>query len=272
MRRTFVVLGMVAAFALAGIDHAAAQVPVQIRAVVPDTNNRTLTIAGSGFGTAPTVRLAGTFGLIVLNVNAPGTLITAVLPPLLPGSYRVTVTRTGSVPGVASIDFTFAPEGAVGPAGPPGPPGPAGTIAFANQTCAGGSSIFGFDVAGAPLCTPVSVTPLGAVQILSFGINGSGPSMTVLPGATVTLTMRAIFTPAGCPGCVVQFYVGIEGAPFACPIPVAVEGQQQDVTVTLTAPSTRGVYSIRGNWTWDFGCVGVNSADLSKTLGILRVI
>ena len=84
--------------------------------------------------------------------------------------------------------------------------------------------------------------------------------MTVPPGATVTLMMQGCFTPAGCPGCVVQFYVGIEGRPFACPIPVATEGQQHDVTVTLTAPSTPGVYSIRGNWTWNFSCVGVNSA------------
>lgn len=77
---------------------------------------------GQNFGPNPVVHL-GDVELQVLE--STGNVITAALPALPPGSYRLTV-RRGILPLPGRIDDFEVTLGAVGPEGPQGPQGPPG--------------------------------------------------------------------------------------------------------------------------------------------------
>ena len=88
-----------------------------------------LVISGTGFGTAPIVRLAGA---ALTVVSASDTSIVADLPAdIAAGSAMLLVLRKGVVPGVP-FEITIGAvgpkgdQGAVGPIGPVGPMGPVG--------------------------------------------------------------------------------------------------------------------------------------------------
>ena len=97
------------------------------------------------------------------------------------------------------------PAGAQGPAGPKGdtgatgPQGVPGNLALAGKSCPSGEVVTGFDAAGDPTCTSVSVGPAcPANSTLTFTITAS-PSAGLYswPGGTHTLALP------GNPGCTV---------------------------------------------------------------------
>jgi len=107
---------------------AAAQlVPIVVKASADSSTHR-LAITGSGFGTAPVVRLAGA---PLTVVSATDTSIVADLPSTIaPGSVLLLVLRNGTVPSLP-FEVTIGAVGPIGPIGPigeTGPMGPAGPI------------------------------------------------------------------------------------------------------------------------------------------------
>src|SRR5207247_554302 len=88
----------------------------------------TLTVGGTGFGTAPVVMLNGV-QLTPVVVNSAGTSLTTPMPTLAPGTYQLVVVSGGN----RSAAFEMA-IGVQGPAGPQGPQGPKGDTGATGAT------------------------------------------------------------------------------------------------------------------------------------------
>ena len=131
MRRSISLISgaaLIAIFLLTGTTPLLAQnsQPPTISAAASDPALTTLFISGTNFSSTVAVYISGVQLSGVLIGNA-GTTITATLPSILPGSYRLTVVQqAGNKVQSASFDITLGATGAAGPAGPIGPPGPAG--------------------------------------------------------------------------------------------------------------------------------------------------
>jgi hypothetical protein len=104
--------------------------PAAARTVVPFVVNAAsaedglLTIRGTGFGTTPSVTLAGA-PLVVLSSTTEEIL--AELPRgTAPGSYRLLVARTPAGTRAKPFEVTIGSVGPRGDQGPQGPPGPQG--------------------------------------------------------------------------------------------------------------------------------------------------
>src|SRR3954468_2893522 len=99
-------VAVIAALALTAPAFAAGPgTPVVISA---NQSGGTLTVQGSGFGSAPNVALGGVIlGNVV--VNSIGTTLTASAPSLVPGTYELTVSN-GSNKSVA-FDMTLGVQG-----------------------------------------------------------------------------------------------------------------------------------------------------------------
>ena len=94
----------------------------------------TLLVGGHNFGANPRVTVGG-IELSPVTVDSTGTMLSAPLPTLPPGTYALTVWRGPSATQAAFFVVTIGeqgpagppgPTGATGPPGEPGPPGPAG--------------------------------------------------------------------------------------------------------------------------------------------------
>lgn len=95
-----------------------------IAEVLVDHDAGRLYIMGQNFGANPTARLGGV-DLEILEVA--DNLITAVLPSLAPGSYRLEVSRVFLLLRQTDVfEVTLGAVGPVGPLGPQGVPGPVG--------------------------------------------------------------------------------------------------------------------------------------------------
>lgn len=99
-----------------------------ITSATVSSDQSTLLVTGANFGATPTVTL-GDLALGGVQVGAGGTSLSALMPALAPGSYRLVVARGNGA--AQSDDFDLAvgvtgPTGPQGPAGPVGPVGPAG--------------------------------------------------------------------------------------------------------------------------------------------------
>jgi hypothetical protein len=105
-------------------------------------------------------------------------------------------------------------------------------------------------------------------------ING-GPNEAYVPaGSDVTLSYNYSFGVGGCWSCIVQLYVGIETYPatsYRCVIESGREGKSGPQTITLTAPTTPGLYYIGTRWTWDYYCQQVHTAGPNTRIGLLYV-
>ena len=122
-----------------------------ITSAVVSADQTVLFVQGENFGKNPAVTINGlTLGGVV--VDAAGRLLTAQMPSLVPGTYKVRVTNknfdddidltVGGVAGGAAAPATQGPQGQQGPqgtqgpqgqpgpAGPPGPIGPQGPMPF----------------------------------------------------------------------------------------------------------------------------------------------
>ena len=106
--------------------------PPTISAAASDPALTTLFISGTNFSSTVAVYLSGVQLGGVLIGNG-GTTITATIPGIMPGSYRLTVVQgSGNKVQSASFDITLGATGAAGPPGPIGPPGPAGPAGLAG--------------------------------------------------------------------------------------------------------------------------------------------
>ena len=164
-------------------------------------------------------------------------------------------------------------QGPTGATGPQGPEGPSGILSLANQTCAPFLAVRGFHPDSSLGCQPVSsVGGVGGVSGLT--ING-GPNEAYVPaGSDVTLSYNYSFGVGGCWSCIVQLYVGIETYPatsYRCVIESGREGKSGPQTITLTAPTTPGLYYIGTRWTWDYYCQQVHTAGPNTRIGLLYV-
>ena len=150
---------------VAGVSADNRRPPVILSAEVA-VSGATLFVSGSSFGRAPKVRLNGTLlGGVV--VNSAGTQLTANMPALPAGTYRLEVEHGYWWEGdfkparfVVAVGAT-GPQGDPGPAGEkgdkgdqgdPGAPGLPGNLALAGQTCPPGVPLRGFDAAGHLVC------------------------------------------------------------------------------------------------------------------------
>ena len=113
----------------------------------------------------------------------------------------------------------------------------------------------------------------------NIAINGgTARQVTVSPGASVQFNANWNLSVAGatyCPGCIVQFYTGIQNVGETCLIS---RGMANGVTATgsgsfiFTAPTEPGVYLINTSISLQYSCVDVNvGADPNNALAIITV-
>ena len=140
-------------------------------------------------------------------------------------------------------------DGMQGPQGPQGAPGARGDKGDKGDT----------GPAGSPTLT------LGAqyfgITVTNVRINGGGNQARVSPGAAFSLDFDFNNTQSWCPGCIVQIYVGLSSdpKPQVCASSVvagATPGTTGHAAVTLTAPTTRGIYYIAIERDLQFFCFG----------------
>jgi gliding motility-associated-like protein len=126
--------------------------------------------------------------------------------------------------------------------------------------------------------SPVILDGLGRnSSYTNVNLNGTGVNVAfVAPGETVSFAYdytSAYTDGAGCPGCVTQHNVGINGNFYDCH---SAGGGGGSVNRTFTAPAAPGVYYITQTATWwfscgQFGAPGFNDSDASAAIAVLVV-
>lgn len=107
---------------------------------------------------------------------------------------------------------------------------------------------------------------------------GTQREVTVTPGASVIFTTDWSLSVAGatyCPGCIVQFYTGIQNAGESCLVsrtmPNGTTGSGS-TSFTVNAPTEPGVYLVNTKISLQYSCVNVNvGADPNNALAIITV-
>jgi len=144
-----------------------------IDAATPNYATNQLTIVGTLFGTAPTVKIDGQ---ALTLVSHSATTIVATLPTgISGGSFLLTVTSGGAT---GSFDLSLGvagPEGPMGPQGPQGLQGPAGV-----QGAAGPAGPQGAE-GPAGVSQGYSFLQYGAVYLTTYTLIGSTPVIST-PG------------------------------------------------------------------------------------------
>lgn len=173
--------------------------------------------------------------------------------------------------GATGADGPQGADGPMGPAGPAGPAGPSGATALAGLSCGPGVGMRGIHGDGSLACEPVA--SIGGVGGISFvSINGAGSEAVVSPGATFSVAFNWAIGAGGCPDCITQLYMGVQGqGAFNCFQSAAFEGFSGSTTLNFTAPTTPGVYYIGSRWSWDFVCQSMTSAPVSSRVGLIYV-
>jgi hypothetical protein len=103
---------------------------------------------------------------------------------------------------------------------------------------------------------------LGIIKTTNVRINGENNQAHISPGATFTVAFDFNYTLDGCPGCIAQLYVGLSSdlsGPQACPysdVPGGSPGATGQISVSLTAPTTHGVYYVGYGWSLEYYCFG----------------
>jgi len=187
---------------------------VSIDRATADVPNGILIIEGSGFGVYPPIVVLDGFVLPITNYG-PSQII-AVLPSVIsgvPGSYGLSVSRTGKAGGVQSTqDFVLTigstgptgPAGSAGPSGPAGPMGPAGLAGPAGPAGPTGPQ-------GPSAVFTIAWPQNQSLALLDAVANPVGPlnRLTLAPGSYVFL-MSAGLQSRGT-GSTVQCFVAILG-------------------------------------------------------------
>lgn len=93
-------------------------------------------------------------------------------------------------------------------------------------------------------------------RVSNVRLNGNGShKINVFPGAQFTLNTDFYIdaSQGGCPGCISQIVLGVEGGSKSC-VYSGMGVVQQSATTTLTAPTTRGVYPVYATPHWQYTC------------------
>ena len=173
--------------------------PLVVVSAEVSATGTTLFVTGANFGRTPEVKLGGML-LAGVVVNTAGTQLTANLPALPPGSYKLVVTRPYSWPYDDDISRLTVAIGAIGPKGEtgsmgekgaPGPqgdrgaPGVPGNLALAGLTCPPGVPLRGFSSTGGLVCGLTVQTACGN------GALDSGEEFDPPPGPFGSVSVNA---------------------------------------------------------------------------------
>jgi hypothetical protein len=142
--------------------------------------------------------------------------------------------------------------GAMGPQGPAGPQGLTGAQGAKGDAGAQGP-------AGPPTLTMGA--SVWGITVTNVHVNGGNNQAHVSPGTSFSLDFDFNNTQDWCPGCIVQIYVGLNSnsQPQVCASSVvagAAPGTTGHASMTLTAPTTPGIYYIGIDRDLQFFCFG----------------
>jgi hypothetical protein len=167
-----------------------------------------------------------------------------------------------------SVTTSHAPALQLIQAGPAGPQGPTGATGATGATGpagpAGATGATGPQ--GAPALTLGACA--GSMCVLNVTVNGTTLNQAhVSPGALFNVQFDYTSNGTGtyCPDCVVQLYVGLSPEAVTGTAPGTTANcflsmifgdvaQTANVTLTLTAPSTNGIYYLAADSSLQFGC------------------
>jgi len=118
------------------------------------------------------------------------------------------------------------------------------------------------------------------VNVTNVDMNGQGNSISVSPGASITISLDyEIWSNSGCPGCIDQIVVGIENTPKYCAynnIPGSYPGETGSNTHTITAPTAPGIYYLKWTKHMEYSCsdamAGYNDGRTKTIIGTITVI
>ena len=178
---------------------------------VLSADQTTLFVTGTHLGRMPNVRL-GDFVLGGVQVSPDGTLLTALVPALSPGTYRLVISRGNSssndkAPTDASgsgkdkesghdllADVAvgaIGPQGArgdMGPQGPIGPPGPQGAVGPVGPQGPEGPA-----GASVTITSVINVAAAGLQVSSNLGFVGAPSLITVTATQRISATATAVF-------------------------------------------------------------------------------
>jgi serralysin len=113
------------------------------------------------------------------------------------------------------------------------------------------------DKAGAASLYPATnAASWGWVNVSSFKANGKQlPWIRVGAGATVPMSESFSINPgaAGCPGCITQIVMGIDGGGKSC-VYSGTGSVSSSASFSITAPAQKGVYEVWARWQWQYTC------------------
>ena len=166
---------------------------------------------------------------------------------------------------------------------------PVGTssVTFTATDAAGNTSSCSFDVVvtdnQAPVFNnvivptiPKTISMLGRKSTYTnVQLNGGSNYISVTGGTSVTLTYNRVSGydgGAGCPGCITQHYIGLNGVFSECH---NAGGGSSSVSRTFNAPTSPGIYYITQTATWWYYCnqfgVPANSNNPSEAIAVVVV-
>lgn len=152
--------------------------------------------------------------------------------------------------------------------------GPTGPIGMTGMTGATGPQ--GADGATYPATVAMDFADFATMSASSITVNGGTITGDVAPGASVPVELDWSYdaSTSGCPGCIVQTYVGFDGeAPAPC-MDSFVGNSAGQFSGTLTAPSTPGPHRISIIRTWEYSCNLVTmpaTGAIGATVGVVSV-
>jgi len=127
---------------------------------------------------------------------------------------------------------------------------------------------------------PKSIDYVGRNMTYNVSLNGQGNIITVSPGENVSLSMNwKERTKTGniyCPGCIIQFYYGINGVFSKCFVSrvfwsgSAANGKS---ATSFKAPTSPGVYYITNRTSLQYQCInGTHSTDHKNAIAAVNVV
>ena len=173
--------------------------------------------------------------------------------PITIGRYKLSLTTPIGVSGDVSLEYGFIPTPTLIPTPTPTPtPAPTSTPMPSPGTF------------------PINWVYAGRSTSWSeVNLNGTGGNdVTVSPGSTVSVYVRMTYTDSSgyCPGCVVQFYVRMNGVFTNCLSSGSTYGGGSNTrSFDFIAPSVPGEYYLQPKGGLDYSCN--SSTSVSETLG-----
>jgi hypothetical protein len=99
----------------------------------------------------------------------------------------------------------------------------------------------------------------GDFHLANILVNGQSVSQPVAPGSTVQISLDWSVPAPGCPNCILQGYIGFQGAAADCFANSFPNIRSGSFSGSLTAPDKAGTFLIMVNETADFQCDAVTS-------------